>query len=60
MPRALILLYGYQCHMVLEWYISLDDPTLHQAAFISTIWGAAAVWFGFYVNSGNNNKKNTE
>jgi len=51
-PRALITLYGVQCWRVGEWFMALAAPTMEQAAFVSVLWGAAAVWFNFYVNSG--------
>lgn len=52
-PRVLIILYGYICWDAAEWFMSLSDPSGPQAAFVSTIWGAAAAWFKFYVDSGN-------
>lgn len=51
-PRVLVMLYGVMCYHVAEWFMSLEDPTGAQAAFVSTIWGAAAAWFGLYVKSG--------
>ena len=50
-PRLLVALYGLMCWRVSEWYMALPDPTGAQAAFVSTIIGAAAAWFGLYVNS---------
>jgi len=50
-PRLLVTLYGYVCWDVAQWFMILDAPTGSQAAFVSTIWGAAAAWFGLYVNS---------
>ena len=51
-PRVLVTLYGVQCWRVGEWFMALDKPTLEQAGFVSVLWGGAAVWFNFYVNSG--------
>lgn len=51
-PRVLVMLYGYVCWDVAAWFMALPDPSAPQAAFVSTIWGAAAAWFGLYVNSG--------
>lgn len=51
-PRLLIALYGAMCWLVADWFMALADPTAAQAAFVSTVWGAAAAWFGLYVNSG--------
>ena len=50
-PRLLVLLYGWICYETLIWFTALDAPTASQAGFASTIWTAAAAWFGFYVNS---------
>jgi hypothetical protein len=51
-PRLLVLLYGFMCWTVADWFMLLQDPTGSQVAFASTVWGAAAAWFGLYVNSG--------
>jgi len=52
-PRVLIALYGWMCYTVADWFMSLPEPSMSQVTFVSTVWGAAAAWFGFYVNSGN-------
>lgn len=51
-PRLLVSLYAVQCWRVGEWFMALPDPSTAQTAFVSTIFGAAAAWFGLYVNSG--------
>ena len=51
-PRVLMALYGYMAFEVAMWFMGLEAPTTPQVTFVSTIWGAAAMWFGFYVNSG--------
>ena len=51
-PRIIVLLYGYTFYEVSHWFMSLDEPTAPQAAFVSTIVGAGAAFFGLYVNSG--------
>ena len=51
-PRLLVLLYGVYAFQVGNWFMELTDPNTQQATFVSVIWGAAAVWFNFYVNSG--------
>jgi len=51
-PRLLIALYGFMFYRVTEWFMSVPEPTNSQAAFVSTIVGAGAAWFGLYVNSG--------
>ena len=51
-PRLLIGLYGFMFYRVTEWFMTIPEPTNSQAAFISTLVGAGAAWFGLYVNSG--------
>lgn len=51
-PRILITLYGILFYKISVWFMALPDPTATQAAFISTIVGAAAAFFGLYINSG--------
>ena len=50
-PRLLVALYGLMCYRVTEWFMQLPEPTGAQSAFVSVIIGAAAAWFGLYVNS---------
>lgn len=52
-PRLMVVLYGFVCWRTFEWFTDLADPTMPQSSFAMAIWGAAAAWFGFYVNSGN-------
>jgi len=58
-PRLLMISYGYVFWMSTQWFMDLPNPTNAQAAFISTIVGAGAAWFGLYVGSGHkpSNKK---
>lgn len=51
-PRLLILLYGWICWEVTQWFMALPGPTGSQAALVSTVWGAAAAWFGAYAATG--------
>lgn len=51
-PRLLVAGYGVMCWIVADWFMGLADPTGPQTTFATGIWGGAAVWFGFYVNSG--------
>ena len=51
-PRLLVALYGFMCWHVTDWFMALPDPTTQQVTFATAIWGGAAAWFGFYVNSG--------
>lgn len=59
-PRVIVALYGYTFWRVAEWFMALPDPTGPQAAFISTITGAGAAFFGLYVNSGASLKELSE
>jgi len=51
-PRVMISLYGYMFWRVAEWFMTLPDPNAAQSAFVSVMIGAAATFFGLYVNSG--------
>lgn len=51
-PRLLVTGYGVMVWRVAEWFMSVPDPTAQQSAFVATVVGAAAAWFGLYVNSG--------
>lgn len=51
-PRLFITIYIYILYSVIEWYISLPDPTMEQSGLISVVVGAGAAWFGLYVGSG--------
>jgi hypothetical protein len=52
-PRLLTALYGWICYDTHIWFLSLPNPTSEQQLYANIIWGAAAAWFGLYVNSGN-------
>ena len=56
-PRILMVLYGIAFYKCMVWFMSLSDPSMAQAGFVSTVVGAGAAWFGLYVGSGNRNKK---
>ena len=51
-PRLLMGLYGFVCYDTHQWFVALDGPTGVQQIYASVIWGAAAVWFGMYTNTG--------
>lgn len=48
-PRLIMLAYIFAFYQSTMWFMSLPDPTNAQAAFISTIVGAGAAFFGLYV-----------
>ena len=56
-PRLLMICYGYIFWISTQWFMAQPDPTNAQAAFISTIVGAGAAWFGLYVGSGHKKEK---
>lgn len=51
-PRLAMLFYFILVWKVSNWFITLPEPNVEQAGYASAVIGAAAVWFGFYVNSG--------
>lgn len=55
-PRLAVSLYVLCFWRVSEWFMALPDPSAAQAAFVSTMVGAAAGFFGLYVNSGPNSR----
>ena len=48
-PRLIMLAYIYAFYSTTVWFMSLSNPSNAQAAFISTIVGAGAAFFGLYV-----------
>lgn len=48
-PRLIMLAYIYSFYQSTMWFMTLPDPSNAQAAFISTIVGAGAAFFGLYV-----------
>ena len=48
-PRLVMLAYIYAFYSTTVWFMALSNPTNAQAAFISTIVGAGAAFFGLYV-----------
>ena len=48
-PRLIMIAYIYAFYSSTTWFMALSDPTNAQAAFISTIVGAGAAFFGLYV-----------
>ena len=50
-PRLFITVYIWMFYDVVQWFMSLPDPTNQQAGLVSIIVGAGAAWFGLYVRS---------
>ena len=40
-----------------DWFMSLEDPTLEQSGLISIIVGAGAAWFGLYAGTDKDKSK---
>ena len=55
-PRLLMVCYSIIFWISTQWFMAQPDPTNAQAAFISTIVGAGAAWFGLYVGSSSGKK----
>lgn len=51
-PRAVVVFYCYVLLVSTIWYMDLDSPSGSQATFVSVLWGAAAGFFGLYMNTG--------
>ena len=49
--RLFITVYIGMFYDVVQWFMSLPDPTNQQAGLVSIIVGAGAAWFGLYVRS---------
>tara|TARA_R110000751_G_scaffold36904_1_gene89776 strand:- start:390 stop:710 length:321 start_codon:yes stop_codon:yes gene_type:complete len=48
-PRLIMLAYIYSFYQSTMWFMALPTPSNAQAAFMSTIVGAGAAFFGLYV-----------
>ena len=48
-PRLIMLAYIYAFYSTTVWFMALSNPTNAQAAYVSTIVGAGAAFFGLYV-----------
>jgi hypothetical protein len=56
-PRVALAFYMYVFWQMVQWFLALPDPTTQQAAFVSTIVGASAAFFGLYTRSGTGGEK---
>lgn len=54
-PRLIMLAYILCFYESVTWFMQLAEPTNPQAAFISTIVGAGAAFFGLYVGKPGSN-----
>ena len=51
-PRLLILAMIIMTYRVVEWFMTLPDPTLEQAGLVSVMTGALTGAFGLFLGSG--------
>ena len=51
-PRLAVVIFFYLLIKATFWFMGLTDPSNAQSLFISAVWGAAAAFFGFYMNTG--------
>ena len=51
-PRTILVLYGWFVYRIGMWFMSLPSPDTQQAAFVGTVFGAAAIIIGLYNSSG--------
>lgn len=51
-PRLAVLVFFYLLIETTFWFMGLSKPSNAQSLFISAVWGAAAAFFGFYMNTG--------
>tara|TARA_S200000501_G_scaffold205615_1_gene193332 strand:+ start:3280 stop:3480 length:201 start_codon:yes stop_codon:yes gene_type:complete len=51
-PRLLMLAMLVMTYRVVEWFMSLSDPTLEQAGLVSVMTGALTGAFGLFLGSG--------
>ncbi len=49
LPRFMMLISTAMCWRCSEWFMSLDDPTAPQSAFVSVVMGAMTGIFGIWV-----------
>ena len=51
-PRAAFILFLFGTWTVGDWFMDLDNPTLEQAGFASTMLATAAAFFKFFMSEG--------
>ena len=51
-PRVLMLAMLIMTYRVVEWFMSIDAPTLEQAGLVSVMTGALTGAFGLFLGSG--------
>lgn len=51
-PRIMLAIYTVLLLHVTLWFMGLPDPSAPQSAFADFVWGAAAVFTGWYASTG--------
>jgi len=55
--RLVLFCYGVLIYMTTTWFMSLDNPTVEQAGFLSVVVGASTLVFAFYSKNPNDYSK---
>ena len=56
-PRVFVGVYIYLLYAVVMWFMTLDEPNIEQAGFVSVVVGAMAAVFGIYAGTSGQSKK---
>lgn len=56
-PRFFLGAYIYILVKVVEWFMKIPEPNNAQAGLVSVVVGAGAAWFGLYVSTKGDGKK---
>lgn len=51
-PRLMLIVYTALLIYTSFWFFGLEDPNAPQASFADFVWGAAAVFTGWYASTG--------
>jgi hypothetical protein len=56
-PRGLTIGYAYMVYDVVNWFMTLPEPTTQQAALLTVVVGMSGAIFGLYTNTTSGLKK---
>ena len=59
-PRIVVVMYTWMFYQTTMWFMGLAAPTPEQSAFIATIVGGAAAFFGIYTSGGGRDNHDKE
>lgn len=51
-PRLLMIAMVFMTYRVVEWFMTIPDPTIEQAGLVSVMTGALTGSFGLFLGSG--------